>query len=160
MAEVDWASWVPHQLATVVFIIDGDRVLLIRNKRGLGQGKINGPGGRLDPGETALACAIREVEEEVGSSPIDPRLHGVLDFQFTFGLALRVHVFRADRYRGTPVETDEAVPLWVPLDGIPYDQMWADDRFWLPLLLERRHFSGRFLFDGDRLIDHQLDVDG
>ena len=36
-----------------MFIIDEAKreVLLIRKKRGLGAGKINGPGGKIDPGE-------------------------------------------------------------------------------------------------------------
>jgi hypothetical protein len=27
-------------------------------------------------------------------------------------------------------------PQWFPIDAIPYDKMWPDDRFWLPLLLQ------------------------
>lgn len=40
-------------LATLMFVIDEARgeVLLIRKKRGLGAGKINGPGGKIDPGK-------------------------------------------------------------------------------------------------------------
>ena len=41
----------------------GGQVLLIRKKRGLGAGKINGPGGKLDPGETFAQTAVREVQE-------------------------------------------------------------------------------------------------
>ena len=35
--------------------------------------------------------------------------------------------------------------------------MWEDDRYWLPLMLEGRSFDGRFLFEGDRLLGHQLE---
>ena len=60
---------------------------------------------------------------------------------------------------GEPTETDEAVPLWAPLDALPFDRMWADDRLWLPHLVEGRRFRGRFVFDGDRMVDHVLFVD-
>ena len=61
---MDWNHWQPRQLANLCFIVKDGRVLLIRKKRGLGAGKINGPGGRLEPGETTLAAAIRETQEE------------------------------------------------------------------------------------------------
>ena len=53
--DVDWSNWTPEQTATLMFVIDDNRVLLIRKKRGLGAGKINGPGGRLEEGETPYA---------------------------------------------------------------------------------------------------------
>jgi 8-oxo-dGTP diphosphatase len=59
---------------------------------------------------------------------------------------------------GEPRETDEAAPLWVPQDRIPYDRMWADDRIWMPEFLAGRRFSGRFLFDGDRMLGHDLEI--
>ena len=60
---------------------------------------------------------------------------------------------------GEPRATDEALPLWTPLDGIPFDEMWADDVLWFPHMLSGRRFEGRFLFDGDVLLGHELDVD-
>jgi hypothetical protein len=34
--------------------------------------------------------------------------------------------------------------------------MWADDALWLPLVLAGRSVSGRFVFDGDAMLDHEL----
>jgi 8-oxo-dGTP diphosphatase len=157
LEDVDWESWAPQERATLLFVLRGDEVLLIRKKRGLGAGKINGPGGRLDPGETPPVTAVREVQEELCITPIDLRECGELAFQFTDGYALLVHVFAAEGYEGEPRETDEAVPLWSPLAAMPYDEMWADDRLWFPLLLAGTPFRGRFLFDGDDMLGHELD---
>jgi 8-oxo-dGTP diphosphatase / 2-hydroxy-dATP diphosphatase len=33
--------------------------------------------------------------------------------------------------------SDDGLPV------IPYAQMWADDEYWFPLLLERKRFIGR-----------------
>ena len=73
---IDWTQWKPGVLATLMFIIDEPRgrVLLIRKKRGLGAGKINGPGGKLDPGETPEQCAVRETQEELHVTALEPVL--------------------------------------------------------------------------------------
>jgi 8-oxo-dGTP diphosphatase len=154
--EIDWRAWTPQQRATLLFVIRDGQMLLIHKKRGLGAGKINGPGGRLEPGETARQAAIREVEEELCVRPLGVRGCGVLHFQFVDGLALHVTVFRASDCRGEPQETGEAVPLWVDLGAIPYERMWQDDPHWFPPMLARRRFRGYFLFDGDRMVDHRL----
>jgi hypothetical protein len=44
------------------------------------------------------------------------------------------------------------------INDIPYEEMWEDDRIWLPLLLARKQFSGYWLFNGDRMLDYFLDV--
>jgi 8-oxo-dGTP diphosphatase len=156
LGDIDWGTWRPHDVATLLFVIRRGEVLLIRKRRGLGAGKINAPGGRLEPGETPLQAALREVEEEVCVRPVGARERGELRFQFVDGYALACHVFSADGCEGEARETDEAVPQWVPLDALPYDQMWADDAVWLPLMLAGVGFSGRFVFEGDRMLDHAL----
>ncbi|QAA76077.1 MAG: Mutator MutT protein (7,8-dihydro-8-oxoguanine-triphosphatase) [Candidatus Bipolaricaulis sibiricus] len=153
---IDWRAWVPEREATLLFVIRDGRVLLIHKKRGLGAGKVNGPGGHLQDGESTLAAAVREVEEELGVTPLDVEPCGELRFQFTDGLALLVHVFRASDLRGEPRESDEATPFWVPLDAIPFERMWADDRIWFPWMLRGVPFAGRFTFDGDTLLDFDL----
>ena len=132
-------------------------VLLIRKKRGLGAGKINGPGGRIEEGESIRDGAIREVEEEVGITPLDPEKRGELRFQFIDGYSIHVHVFSARRHVGEVRESDEAIPLWTEISAIPYPEMWADDIHWLPAALAGQSVSGRFLFDGDVLLDYELD---
>ena len=158
LSDLDWSEWRAVDTATLVFIIRDDRVLLIRKKRGLGAGKINGPGGRLEPGETPEACAVREVEEELRVTPLDLSHQGEHRFQFVDGYSIHVHVFRATGMRGDPAETDEAIPLWCPVDDLPFDEMWEDDRLWLPHALAGRKVEGRYIFDGDRMVDHALEV--
>lgn len=156
LAQID-EHWRAVHVATLVFVLNGTNVLLIRKKRGLGAGKINGPGGKLDDGETPQQCAIREVEEELAITPADLHARGELRFQFTDGYSIHVHAFVAYDYSGIPQETDEAIPLWFPVDEIPYDEMWEDDRIWLPQVLNRLTVSGRFIFDDDRMLDHQVE---
>ena len=143
------------------FAVIERRILLIRKLRGLGQGKINGPGGKIDPGETPMAAAIRETEEEIGVTPTGLHKAGELWFDFVDGTEpakLHCVVYRADGIVGEPKETAEAIPLWFPLNGVPYHEMWADDIFWIPLLIEGDRFEGRFKFDGEKMIEHKIRV--
>lgn len=154
----DWTTWQPRVRANLLFIVRDGKILLIRKKRGFGAGKINGPGGKVDRGETPLTAALRETFEELGITPLRAEQRGELHFQFRDGYSLHCAVFLAHDFEGEPAETAEAVPLWTPLDQIPYDQMWADDRHWLPLLLRGAHFQGFFDFDGERLLEHKIIV--
>ncbi len=153
---MDWARWSPTEEATLLYVIRAGKVLLIEKKRGLGAGKINGPGGRVDPGESPQAAAVREFEEELRSRPTDVTKHGEVWFHVLGGPAIRIHVFRGADVTVEPRETAEAVPLWAPVDAVPYDRMWEDDRHWFPLLVAGRYFDVRTVFEGDRLLEWQV----
>lgn len=154
--QIDWSTWKPTEYANLCFVMREGQILLIRKKRGLGAGKINGPGGRLEKGETALQSAIRETQEEIGVTPTDLEHVGELFFQFLDGYKLHVAVFAAEGCVGELRETDEATPIWTKIEEIPYHDMWQDDAYWLPLLLERKKFRGYFVFDGEKLLSHIL----
>jgi 8-oxo-dGTP diphosphatase len=153
-----WETWSPVDQATLCFVQRKEEVLLIEKKRGLGKGKVNAPGGKFDPGETALQCAIRETQEELGVTPVNPEHRGMLRFQFTNGYGIEAHVFHAAQYQGEAVETEEAVPLWTHLDLIPYRRMWADDILWIPHFLEGRSIDGTFLFDDEKMLGVRLEI--
>jgi 8-oxo-dGTP diphosphatase len=157
---MDWSNWQPRERANLCFIVKDGRILLIRKKRGLGAGKINGPGGKLEPGETALEAAIREVQEEIGVTPLEIEERGVLHFQFADGYSLHCAVFLANDYEGELIETVEAIPLWFEIGAIPYDEMWADDRHWLPQMLAGQRFTAWFEFDGDQMLSKEVRFDG
>lgn len=156
MLAPDWTTWTPTMHATLLFVERGQELLLIRKKRGLGAGLINGPGGKIDPGETPEMAAVREVIEEVGVTPTAPRWVGRLRFQFVDGLRLQVEVFRSATFTGTPVESPEALPFWCPRDALPFDEMWADDRVWMPPMLAGHQIHLDAVFDGQRMLSHAL----
>jgi hypothetical protein len=59
-------------------------ILLAMKKRGFGQGRWNGVGGKPDKekGETVLDSAIRETEEEIGVKIKNPEKAAIMDFCF------------------------------------------------------------------------------
>ena len=149
-------SWRPDLHATLLFIVRGGEILLIHKKRGLGAGKLNGAGGKVEPGESTLEAAMREFEEELGARPMAPRQVGEVGFEMLSAMSILIHVFRSDALEGEPVETSEAIPVWTPVDDIPYDRMWEDDRHWLPHVIEDCPFEAYARFEGDDMVHCQV----
>ena len=110
------------------------KILLAMKKRGFGEGKYNGFGGKVEPGETILEGALREFREECRASvPADKLMRrGVLTFVFGGShKVMQVHLFTGspDAMVGEAQETEEMRPEWFSLDAVPFERMWADDRF-------------------------------
>lgn len=158
VADIDWQAWEAVDRATLVFVLRGDEILLIDKKRGLGHGKVNGPGGKVDAAETVEECAIRECHEELGIEVRNLQQLGEHKFQFTNGYSIHCWVYRTTEFSGVATETDEATPLWTRIDSIPYRRMWEDDHIWLPLIIDGRAFSARWIFDDDSMLDYELDL--
>lgn len=124
---------------------DGQReILLGMKKRGFGVGKWNGFGGKVEGEETIEQGALRELEEESTLKASNMKRVGYLVFKMLeTAKIMRVHVFDTWSFEGTIVETEEMRPKWFLESEIPYDKMWADDPYWLPLILQGKSFVGR-----------------
>lgn len=157
--EVSWNDWEVQMPATLLFVLQGDQVLLIEKQRGIGAGKINGPGGKIDAGETPLECAVREVQEELCITVTDPKKRGELWFDMSDLPNIHCHVFVGTAFEGTPTSTEEAVPLWTPISEIPFDRMWDDDKYWLSEMLAGRTFIGKFVFEQEEIIWMDIEFD-
>jgi len=144
--------------AVLCFIIKDGKILLAMKKRGFGKGWWNGAGGKPKEGEELIDAVYREMQEELGITPKDPKHHGILHFFFDDETPdWQVHVFRAEDFSGEPTESEEMRPAWFALEEIPYDKMWSDDPHWLPLLLEGKRFEGKFRFrDNNTMISHEV----
>ncbi len=160
LSDLDWETWEAKDPATLVFVFEGDEILLINKKTGLGKGKVNGPGGKIDPGETPEQCAVRECREELGITVSELEYCGQHRFQFVDGYSIHVWVYRTRQFEGVPTESREAEPLWVRQDQIPYEQMWEDDQLWLPMLIRGERFESRWIFDGDTMLDYDIKPEG
>jgi len=157
VGEVDWDAWEPKETAVITYIFKDDKVLLINKKTGLGAGKVNAPGGRVEPAEMAIEAAVREVQEETGLTPLNVKEVGQLSFIFKDGYSLKGFVYFADDCTGEMIETDEADPFWQAVSEIPYDKMWEDDELWLPPAMDGKYIKGHFIFEGDKMLSHSIE---
>jgi 8-oxo-dGTP diphosphatase len=128
-------------------------VLLGKKKRGLGAGNTVGLGGKVEANETPRDAAAREAAEESGVVIAPNALDEVAMISFWFPTRptwnQRAAVFVTDRWQGEPMETDEIVPTWYDVASIPYEEMWADARHWLPRVLAGQRLTADFTFEPD-----------
>jgi 8-oxo-dGTP diphosphatase len=128
-------------------------VLLGLKKTGFGAGKYAGFGGRVEAGETIERAAVRELEEETGIrvSPTDLYPIGHLTFLFPFkpGWSQIVYVFLVKTWQRDPKESDEMKPAWCKMNKIPFESMWDDASYWLPLILKGKRIRASFVYKED-----------
>ncbi len=135
---------------TLLLLKKDNQILLARKKRGFGEGKYNGVGGKLEKGETPEMAMLRETKEEISVVPTKYEKVGVMEFiEFVKGekANLIFHLYIATEWEGTPTESEEMEPKWFSVTEIPYTQMFPDDKYWLPLILEGKKINGLFEFD-------------
>ena len=124
--------------------VDGDEVQVLLTVRAKHlrnhQGEVSFPGGRLDPGETALEAALRESTEEIALDPRHVEIIGTLDDVATVGSRSLIHAFvgvlpeRPSELRPNPLEVERV--LLVPLSELMADGVFREER-WGVAPLER-----------------------
>lgn len=151
--------------ATICIIFEGDpphRVLLGHKQIGFGAGKIVGYGGKLEPGETPAACAVREVREESGlilaESDLNHAAHATFLFPARPEWDHAVHIFTVDRWQGQLIASAEITPAWFAIDAIPYERMWRDSAHWLPRILAGERLQATYVFAEDNETLEQITI--
>ncbi|XP_020830913.1 oxidized purine nucleoside triphosphate hydrolase [Phascolarctos cinereus] len=146
------------RIYTLVLVMKPQHILLGMKKRGFGAGRWNGFGGKVEDGETIEEGAKRELLEESGLTADTLQKIGKITFEFVGNTELMdVHIFNVDSFHGTPKESDEMRPQWFQLEQVPFSDMWPDDSYWFPLMLQKKKFHGYFKFQGqDTILDYTL----
>jgi mutator protein MutT len=136
-------------------------LLLGLKKKGLGAGRWNGFGGKVEQGETIEQAALRELREEVNLTAERLKKCAELVFRFPHKPEFDqvVHVFFVDSFSGSPAETDEMKPEWFSADRLPYGEMWNSDAHWLPPVLEGKFVSANFVWAPDGgILEKKVDL--
>jgi 8-oxo-dGTP diphosphatase len=104
----------PPLIYTVGFLTRGDEVLMLLRNKPPNQGLWNGVGGHIEPGEGALACILREVEEETGYRLASARFCGLLTWEGFEIPPAGLYIFTAPAPQGEPRPNSEGILEWKP----------------------------------------------
>lgn len=129
----------------------------IKKANDIHQGKWNGLGGKLNPGESPQECAVREIFEESGLTARNPQLKGFLTFPaFARDEDWYVFVFLVEDFEGKLIDSPEGYLKWVDNSELAQLNLWEGDAIFLPWLERRGTFSGKFIYQDGKLKTHQV----
>ena len=148
------------KFATLCYVKRNGQTLMIhrvKKKNDMHQGKWNGLGGKLEPGETPEECAIREIREESGLVCKNPLLKGFLTFPgFAHDEDWYAFVFVVSEFEGELIDSKEGILKWIDDANLKDLDLWEGDYIFLPWLERSGLFSGKFIYKEGKLVDHQV----
>jgi 8-oxo-dGTP diphosphatase len=148
------------KLATLGYIRRAGKTLMIhrvKKQNDVHQGKWNGLGGKLEPGETPEECIIREIREESGLAARDPELKGFLTFPgFANDEDWYAFVFVVRDFTGELIDSPEGFLSWIDDERLIELPLWEGDYIFLPWLDRPGFFSGKFCYTDGNLVSHDV----
>ena len=145
---------------------DGKVLLLhrVKKKNDINKEKWIGIGGKLEDGETVLGCMQRECREETGLEWHNPRLAGIITFNFRKHeedplFSELMFLYGGGSFDASSLkECDEGELVWVDWDKMDSLNLWKGDLIFLKKLRdgdEQSYMELNYL--GDELISATID---
>lgn len=139
----------PTVLTTMVMVYDGDNIL-VQDRLNPNWPGITFPGGHVEPCESFVKCAAREVWEETGLIVSDLRLCGIKQFTHRNGdFRYIVLFYKTDRFTGELRSSDEGKVFWIDKNDL-HKHILADGFSGMYEVFEREDLSENYhWFDGE-----------
>ncbi|MFX3616848.1 MAG: NUDIX domain-containing protein [Sporolactobacillus sp.] len=142
---------------TLALIRYQEELLMINRKKKPWKGCWNGIGGKLEPGESAEECIIREIREETSVQLLHPLYQGIATWHPEGEEPQGMYLFTADlgqKEKGLPRATREGILDWKPMDWV----FSSDNLGTVPTL---RFFALKLLDSTKRTpVEYHFDFDG
>jgi 8-oxo-dGTP diphosphatase len=155
--------------AVLVYVksVDGQVLMIHRNskKNDYHHGKCNGLGGKLEPNESALEAARRELKEESGLdlpagcfAPLGfvhfPNFKPVKSEDWIVSMWVAQLSCRASEV--TTIPCNEGSLEWVKESDMLTLNLWEGDRFFIPYIIKEQPFQGTIWYEGEKVARHQI----
>lgn len=148
-------------LTTLCYIEKENSYLMlhrVKKENDINKDKWIGIGGHFENAESPEECLLREVKEETGLTLNSYRFRGLVTFVTLQGVAEYMCLFTSNDFSGELTTCDEGELEWVKKERFTELNLWEGDYIFLRLLEEREEFfSLKLVYDGDKLIEAELD---
>lgn len=148
------------KLATLCYIKNNGKTLMlhrVKKENDIHEGKWNGLGGKLQDGETPEECAIREIQEECGLCVKNPEMKGVITFPSFDGKdTWYVFLFLIKEFEGKLKESSEGDLEWIDDNKLFDLNIWDGDKIFMKWLEQDGFFSGKFVYENGKLVNHDV----
>jgi len=151
-------------VTTLIYAQRGDAVVLLRRRKEPNRGLWSPPGGKVEAGESPLANARRELEEETGLVAGDMRLAVIVsELEITTGERWLMFVFHSQDPLGELSKgSSEGKPRWVDIPSIKDLEAPPADGHILEAVLagSARTMFLNVIFENGRLVSAEVDGEG
>lgn len=148
-------------LTTLCYIEKENSYLMlhrVKKENDINKDKWIGIGGHFENAESPEECLLREVKEETGLTLNSYRFRGLVTFVTLQGVTEYMCLFTSNDFSGELTTCDEGELEWVKKERFTELNLWKGDYIFLRLLEEREEFfSLKLVYDGDKLIEAELD---
>jgi 8-oxo-dGTP diphosphatase len=139
---------------------NGKTLMLHRTKKAndIHEGKWNGVGGKIEKNECPEEAVKREVFEESGLKIKKPVLKGIIHYPDSNNGCGEwfVFVFIAKNFSGKLIDCNEGDLKWIPNKQLLKLKMWKGDYLFLPLLKKKGFFTGKILYDKEKIVEKKF----
>lgn len=124
----------PIRKAVRTFLIQNNKVIIIKYTTENNNGFYDIPGGKIEENETSIDAAIREFKEETTIEIHNPKYAGNLIVEYP-DRVFDFDIYLATEYSGTPSEVNDNISEWIDIDEL----LEKDKLFSIVHLLDKVH---------------------
>lgn len=139
----------------LVMVYDDNGNILVQDRKDPDWPGICFPGGHVEPGESFVRSAIREVKEETGLDIENPILCGTKQFQTRRGERYVVLFYKTNRFSGELTSSDEGEVFWVPRKDLQEYQL-VPDFMDMVRIMESDHLNEFYYYQEEGQWKHHL----
>ncbi len=128
----------PIELTNMCMLHRKDGRVLVQNRRKGNWDGLTFPGGHVEPSESLVDSAIREMQEETGLTIRHPRLIGAKNWMQDDGGRYIVLMYTASEYEGELHSSDEGRVCWMTLEEMKAGHMADGMELYLDVFFDEK----------------------